>query len=165
MPFDVRSLKRLSEFLYEIPVGYKSFMRVPARLYAGPEILTAAAQDNSLNQLSNVASLPGIVSYALAMPDIHEGYGFPIGGVAATDAKSGVVSPGGVGYDINCGVRLLATSMDVEDVRPSLDELMNAIAASVPAGLGAGGELRLQKSRLDDVLEGGAEWAVSAGYG
>lgn len=165
MAFDVSSLNRLDEYLWEIPAAYKLGMRVAGRLYAAPEIVAAAAKDDSLNQLANVATLPGIVGYALAMPDIHEGYGFPIGGVAVTDVRDGVISPGGVGYDINCGVRLLTAGFDVDAVRPHLPDLMNAVSAAVPAGLGSGGGVRLAKSRLDDVLEGGAVWAASAGYG
>ena len=160
-----RALRQLSEYVFEIPVGFREDMRVPARLYADNELAAMAAKDRSLAQLVNVACLPGVVGYALAMPDIHEGYGFPIGGVAATDGRHGVISPGGVGYDINCGVRLLASNLDADEVRPFLGQVMDAIAAAVPAGVGVTGEIRLAKVRLDDVLEGGAQWAVSAGFG
>ncbi|NPV06627.1 MAG: RtcB family protein [Anaerolineae bacterium] len=159
------SLVKLDEYVYEIPASYRADMRVPARLYADEMILQAALEDRSLEQLANVAWLPGIVSYALAMPDIHEGYGFPIGGVAATRVDQGVVSPGGVGYDINCGVRLLASNLDAEEVRPYLARLMDAAAQSIPAGVGRGGDVRLQRARLDDALEGGAQWAIGAGFG
>jgi len=165
MAFDVEAVKRVEQFLYEIPETYRPDMLVPARLYADPTILEAAAADRSLEQLVNVATLPGIVGYALAMPDIHEGYGFPIGGVAATDVQRGVISPGGVGYDINCGVRLVRSNLDVADIRPYLGSILDAIVAAVPVGVGRGGDLRLKRSRLDDVLEGGAQWAVANGYG
>lgn len=165
MAFDITQLHRLGEYCYEIRRPPGSGMRVPARLYADEDILQSAATDRSLQQLMNVAWLPGIVGRALAMPDIHEGYGFPIGGVAATDVTDGVVSPGGVGYDINCGVRLLAGNVDADEVRPHLSRLMDAVMAAVPSGMGRGGGIRLQKARLSDALEGGAQWAVAAGYG
>ena len=165
MTFDISRLKRVSEFLYEIPADYRPGMRVPARLYADHAILEAAAQDRSIEQLVNVAWLPGVVLHALAMPDIHEGYGFPIGGVAATSRTGGVISPGGVGYDINCGVRLMATNLDAAEVGPLIGELMDALAQAVPAGVGRGGDVRLIKAGMDEPLEGGAQWAVSAGFG
>jgi len=165
MAFDLRVLRQIGAVLYEIPTSFREEMRVPARLYADATILEAAAQDESLEQLANVAWLPGIVGYALAMPDIHQGYGFPIGGVAATDTRDGVISPGGVGYDINCGVRLLSTNLDVGEVRAQLPALMDAITAAIPAGLGREGSISLQKGGLTEAMEGGAQWAVGAGYG
>jgi tRNA-splicing ligase RtcB len=165
MAFDLGVLRKLDEYLFEIPASYNAGMRVPARIYADREILEMAARDRSLEQLANVAWLPGIVGFALALPDIHEGYGFPIGGVAATDMKQGVISPGGVGYDINCGVRLLATNIDAAQARPFLQALVDAAADAIPAGVGRGGDVRLRRERLDDALEGGAEWAVQAGFG
>jgi tRNA-splicing ligase RtcB len=163
--FDLSTITKVGEYLYEIPASAHPGMKVPARLYADETILRDASEDRSLEQLANVAWLPGIVSYSLAMPDIHEGYGFPIGGVAATRVDQGVVSPGGVGYDINCGVRLLASNLDAEEVRPFLAQLMDAVARGVPAGVGRGGDVRLAKARLDDALEGGAQWAIQAGFG
>src|SRR5512146_3070851 len=113
-----KDLRKLGDYQYEIPATYRPDMRVPAHFYADEEILAKTLQDKSLDQLANTATLPGIVSPALAMPDIHEGYGFPIGGVVATRLPQGIVSPGGVGYDINCGVRMLASNMDAEEVAP-----------------------------------------------
>ena len=118
---------RLTPYLYEIPASHRPDMRVPARFYADAELLELALEDKSLDQLVNSATLPGIVAYALAMPDIHQGYGFPIGGVVATRMPDGVISPGGVGYDINCGVRLLGTHLSRQDVSPWLDELATQI--------------------------------------
>ncbi len=165
MAFNVSDLKRIDQYRYEIPAGYTENMRVPARLYADEDIMAEAAKDRSLEQLVNVAWLPGIVGFALAMPDVHEGYGFPIGGVAATDMTDGVISPGGVGYDINCGVRLLSSNVDADQVRPYLPRLMDAVAGAVPAGMGRGGDVRLRSGKLDDALEGGAQWAIQAGFG
>ena len=118
-----RDFRQLDEYLWEVPKGARSDMLVPARLYADKELLEATFEDRSAEQLVNTTTLPGVVAYALAMPDIHQGYGFPIGGVAATRLPSGVISPGGVGYDINCGVRLLRTNLTEEQVRPRLKEL------------------------------------------
>src|SRR5512136_3157171 len=122
-----RDFKRIDKYLYEVPQSFRQDMRVPARLYADPELLAAAMDAQSLEQLVNTATMPGIVKYALAMPDIHQGYGFPIGGVVATRLPNGVISPGGVGYDINCGVRLLATHLDAAELRPHLDRLADAL--------------------------------------
>ena len=115
---DLTKLEQIGPFTYQIPASWRADMQVPARILGDPAILEAASADRSLEQLVNTACLPGIVSYALAMPDVHQGYGFPIGGVAATAAPDGVISPGGVGYDINCGVRLLGTHLLTEEVRP-----------------------------------------------
>jgi tRNA-splicing ligase RtcB len=157
-------LKRIDEYLYEIPRSFRADMRVPARFYADPELISEAMGDKSLDQLVNTATLPGIVNYALAMPDIHQGYGFPIGGVVATELPDGVISPGGVGYDINCGVRLLATQMVEEEVRPYLDDLASAIYANCPSGVGKGGSIKLKTGELERLIEGGARWALSRGY-
>jgi tRNA-splicing ligase RtcB len=129
-------IERLDDELWEIPVGARPGMRVPARLFADPELLAAIERDRSLEQLANVATLPGIVDAALAMPDIHQGYGFPVGGVAATRSPDGVISPGGVGYDINCGVRLLALPLDAEDLGGRRETLVHEIARRVPVGAG-----------------------------
>ncbi|MGA7910524.1 MAG: RtcB family protein [Candidatus Dormiibacterota bacterium] len=141
-------------------------MRVPGVVFASQALLPAVLGDRSIEQLINVATLPGIVKASFAMPDIHWGYGFPIGGVAATDvAQGGVVSPGGVGFDISCGVRLLATSMDVDHVRPRMEELMTALGHRVPAGLGGTGIWRVDENGIEKVLRSGARAAVEAGYG
>ena len=159
-----KDIRKRSAYLYEIPQSFRSDMRVPARIYANETILEASLRDNSLLQLVNTTTLPGIVGYALAMPDIHQGYGFPIGGVVATRISDGVISPGGVGYDINCGVRLLASEMEEEAVRPYLDDLATQLYQHVPSGVGVGGFLKLSKKDLNEVLETGSRWALKKGY-
>nr|MBC7245084.1 RtcB family protein [Chloroflexota bacterium] len=160
-----KDLKRIEEYLWEIPADFRSDMRVPARIYADNDLLEAALQDRSVEQLINTACLPGVVKYTLAMPDIHQGYGPPIGGVAAMNVKDGVVSPGAVGYDINCGVRLLRTNLEAARVKPLMAEIMDALYHGVPSGVGRGGDIRLSGKDMDDVLEKGAGWAVQKGYG
>jgi len=160
-----KELKRIEEYLWEIPADYRSDMRVPARIYADDELLEAALQDRSVEQLINTTCLPGVVKYTLAMPDIHQGYGPPIGGVAAMAVTDGVVSPGAVGYDINCGVRLLRSNLEAEQVKPLMGEVMDALYHRVPSGVGRGGDVRLSGRDMDDVLERGAGWAVAKGYG
>jgi tRNA-splicing ligase RtcB len=157
-------LKRIDEYVYEIPAAFREDMRVPARFYSDPELLKGVLGDRSLNQLVNTATLPGTVKYALAMPDIHQGYGFPIGGVVATELPDGVISPGGVGYDINCGVRLLATHLDQEEARPFLQDLASALYANCPSGVGRGGNIKLKKGELEQLMEIGANWALKRGY-
>src|SRR5438874_11043743 len=131
-------LRRLDETTYEIPAAARADMRVPARVFADDEILAAIRLDHSLEQLQNVATLPGIVDAAIAMPDIHQGYGFPVGGLAATELPDGVVSPGGVGYDINRGVRLLALPVGVQDLGERRQQLVHELARAIPAGIGRG---------------------------
>jgi len=155
--------KRVNDYIFEVPRSFRADMRVPARFYADDSLLSNALEDKSLEQLVNTATLPGIVGYALAMPDIHQGYGFPIGGVVATALPDGVISPGGVGYDINCGVRLLGTHLDVHEVEPYLDDLATALQRNCPSGVGQGGEFRLSNAELDGVLEDGARWALKKG--
>src|SRR6266849_754637 len=137
-------LNRIHDWLWEIPKSHRGDMRVPARVYADERMLDSILGDRSLEQLVNVTTLPGIQKYALAMPDAHEGYGFPIGGVAAVDAEEGVISPGGIGYDINCGVRALRTGNTLEDIRPMLRKLAHSIAREIPSGVGRGGKLSLK---------------------
>ncbi|MCJ7612439.1 MAG: RtcB family protein, partial [Candidatus Aminicenantes bacterium] len=156
-------LNKISDNIWEIPKH--GAMKVPARFYASFKLLEAARGDMSLDQARNVASLEGIVRMAYVMPDAHQGYGFPIGGVAAFDAATGIISPGGVGYDINCGVRLLRTEFRVQDVQTRLRELLNEIFKEVPAGVGKGGVTKLSLAVLKDILVRGAEWAVDNGYG
>src|ERR1700730_8260811 len=132
-------VQRIDDELWEIPVGAVPGMRVPARVFADAELLGAIERDRSLEQLANVATLPGIVEASLGMPDIHQGYGFPVGGVAATEAPDGVVSPGGVGYDINCGVRLLAMPISFDDLGERRERLVHEISRSVPVGTGGKG--------------------------
>jgi len=163
--FDKSNFKKISNQLWEISKDFRSDMRVPARIYASEKMLEGILEDRSVDQLINVATLPGILKYALAMPDIHEGYGFPIGGVAAMDVKRGVISPGGVGYDINCGVRLLASSFLHSELVPHLVDLANQISRDVPSGVGRGGRLILKEKEVDEILEGGSVKVVAQGYG
>ncbi len=160
-----QSLKKISNYLWEIPSSLRDDMRVPARIYATEKMLEQIFEDRSLWQLVNVATLPGILKYSLAMPDIHEGYGFPIGGVAAMDAKKGVISPGGVGYDINCGVRILTSHFSYSELAPHILDLTNQINRDVPSGVGRGGRIVLDETAMTRVLEGGAKHLVSQGYG
>jgi tRNA-splicing ligase RtcB (3'-phosphate/5'-hydroxy nucleic acid ligase) len=144
--------RRIDDTLWEIPASARADMRVPARVFADLELLDAIRTDRSLEQLQNVATLPGIVEAALAMPDIHQGYGFPVGGIAATALPDGVVSPGGVGYDINCGVRLLAAPFSADDLGDRRERLVHEISRQVPVGAGRDGGLALKGRKLDDVL-------------
>jgi tRNA-splicing ligase RtcB len=153
-------LEKVGDNAWELPQSYKDGMRVPGRVFADYALLKQIKEDHALEQLANVAFLPGIVGHSLAMPDIHWGYGFPIGGVAAT-----AIDQGGVGFDINCGVRLLRTQLTESEVRPRLRELMNTLFKEVPTGLGGGGRLRLNRGEIDQVLRRGAGWAVEQGYG
>jgi tRNA-splicing ligase RtcB (3'-phosphate/5'-hydroxy nucleic acid ligase) len=160
-----RPLRRLDAYRWEIPADYKPGMRVPGLIYADDALLPQIEEDQALEQVANAATLPGIVRWSIAMPDIHWGYGFPIGGVAAMRLDDGVVSPGAVGYDINCGVRLLVTGLTAEEVRPYLPALTDHLFRGVPSGVGAHGRLRLRASDLEDVLLRGAAWAVEHGFG
>lgn len=159
-----RELKKVAECIWEIePTGS---MRVPARIYANERILEEVKEDESIKQACNVATLPGIVKYSLAMPDIHSGYGFPIGGVAAFDYEEGVLSPGGVGYDINCGVRVAKTSLELKDIEGKLRKIVNSIFENVPSGLGSSGAIPKQNAKeLKEVMIKGAKWAIERGYG
>ena len=159
------ALKQLDAYRWEIPSDAMPGMRVPGRVYADEALIAQIREDQSLLQVANVATLPGIVGRSIAMPDIHWGYGFPIGGVAAMDPETGVVSPGGVGYDINCGVRLLSTHLTDEEIRPRLGDLAERLFRSVPSGVGVAGRTRLSASELDDVLARGAAWAAGRGLG
>jgi tRNA-splicing ligase RtcB len=148
--------RRVDDTLYEIPADARADMRVPARVFANEEILAAIRRDRSLEQLQNVATLPGIVDAAIAMPDIHQGYGFPVGGLAATELPDGVVSPGGVGYDINCGVRLLALPLTEDELGARRTALVHEISRNVPAGAGKGNRKALSRADLDRVLAEGS---------
>ncbi|MGB9682669.1 MAG: RtcB family protein [bacterium] len=159
------SLVQIDPYRYEIPKEYKSGMKVPGIIYADKEMIETVCQDQSPEQVANVATLPGIVKYSLAMPDIHWGYGFPIGGVAATSVEGGVVSPGGVGYDINCGTRLIVTNLTYDEIKQRLSSLLDAIFVNVPSGLGSEGKLKVKGKEFDKVLIEGAKWAVKNGYG
>jgi tRNA-splicing ligase RtcB (3'-phosphate/5'-hydroxy nucleic acid ligase) len=156
-------LRKLSNYLWELP--QTGAMRVPARIYATENMLPQILSDHAPQQAANVACLPGIVKASLAMPDIHWGYGFPIGGVAAFDTKDGVISPGGVGYDINCGVRLMASELTGEKIRPLIREIVNQLFRDIPTGVGAAGAFSVPGEELQDVAERGARWAVDHGLG
>lgn len=158
-------LIKISDYVWEIPKSFRQDMRVAARIYASSTIITEVLRDRSLEQLVNVATLPGIKKYALVMPDVHEGYGFPVGGVAAFGIDDGVISPGGIGYDINCGVRLLRSTQKLSEIKPYLARLGQGIYKKVPSGVGRGGNLKLEKSELNEVLTKGAPWLVERGYG
>jgi tRNA-splicing ligase RtcB len=158
-------LKKISDYKFEIPRSYKPEMNTSGIIYISETMLKSIRKDMAPEQVANVATLPGIVGNSLAMPDIHWGYGFPIGGVAAMDAESGVISPGGVGYDINCGVRLLRTNLTVDDIKPDIKHLVDAMFRNVPSGLGSKGKVHVNFSQLDKVLENGARWAVENDYG
>jgi tRNA-splicing ligase RtcB len=152
-----RDLNKIHDWLWEIPKSHRGDMRVPARVYTNERMLDSILQDRSLEQLVNVATLPGIQKYALAMPDVHEGYGFPIGGVAAVDIDEGAISPGGIGYDINCGVRVLRSNVLADELRPRLREVAHSIAREIPSGVGRGGKTVMKGADLDAVLREGAK--------
>ncbi|OPY91028.1 MAG: RNA-splicing ligase RtcB [Syntrophaceae bacterium PtaU1.Bin231] len=156
-------LRRLDEFRWEVPK--EGAMRVPGIIYASERLMKAMGRDESPKQVANVAQLPGIVKHSLAMPDMHWGYGFPIGGVAAFDLDGGIISPGGVGYDINCGCRLMMTNLRAEEIRPQIEKIVNALFHHVPSGVGSKGSLKLPRSEERNVLVEGARWAVKNGYG
>jgi len=150
---------------WRIPRDYKPCMHTDGIIYASDRMIGEIKSDDAAEQVANVACLPGIVGNSMAMPDIHYGYGFPIGGVAATDAETGVVSPGGVGYDINCGVRLLRTDLDRERVAAKITDLVNQVFRDVPSGVGSEGRIRVKGKELERALAQGARWAVAQGYG
>jgi tRNA-splicing ligase RtcB len=156
-------LKKIDDYRWEVPKT--GAMRVPGLIFASESLLEALHGDECVNQVANVAQLPGIVKYAMAMPDMHWGYGFPIGGVAAFDMKEGIISPGGVGYDINCGCRLISSALSISDVRPRLKELVTALFQHIPSGVGSTGQTKLTVSEEKKVLAKGARWAVQHGYG
>jgi tRNA-splicing ligase RtcB len=158
-------LKKIDDYRWEIPTTYKPGMRVPGLVYANEKMLAQIVEEQALDQVANVATLPGIVGHSLAMPDIHWGYGFPVGGVAAFAVDDGVVSPGGVGYDISCGVRVIRTSLEEGDVRPHLERVVDTLFTGVPSGVGSTGRMKVSMHEIDDVLSGGAQWAVKQGYG
>ncbi len=158
-------LQKAGEDRWLIPKSYKPGMLTDGMIYASERLLASIREDQAPEQVANVAFLPGIVGRSMAMPDIHWGYGFPIGGVAAMDWESGVVSPGGVGYDINCGVRMLRTDLDRQDVEPRMQDIVNALFSDIPSGVGSEGRIRLDEKQLREVMRKGAKWAVENGYG
>jgi tRNA-splicing ligase RtcB len=156
-------LHRLDDYRWEIPA--EGGMRVPGLIFADHVLMKDIDQDQCLKQVANVAHLPGILVRSMAMPDVHWGYGFPIGGVAAFDLEEGVISPGGVGYDINCGVRLVTTALTQDEVQPSIRPLIEALYRDIPTGVGAHGALKLSRSEVRRVLEQGSAWVVKQGFG
>src|SRR3989338_9386954 len=162
---DKNLLVKIHDWLWEIPMSYRSDMRVPARVWTSEKMLGDILGDKSLAQAVNVATLPGIKKAALVMPDVHEGYGFPIGGVAAMHWPDGVISPGGIGYDINCGVRLLKSELSFNDVAAHLSSLARELYHEVPSGVGRGGTIRLNIMELDRALKDGVGWAINHGNG
>lgn len=158
------ALKQIGDLLWELPVGAKKGMKVPARLYLNDR-MAQSIDDAPLDQLANAACLPGVIQYTLAMPDVHSGYGLPIGGVMATDPASGVISPGAAGYDINCGVRLMRTPLTRGQVSGRLGELADELASAIPRGVGRGGNIKISENDYHLIAEKGAAWAVEKGYG
>jgi len=159
-------LEKIDDYRWRIPRSYKPGMRVPGLIYADEKLLKDIYRDKALEQVANVAFLPGIVNNSLAMPDIHWGYGFPIGGVAATDIEEGgVISPGGVGFDINCGVRLLKTNLEYGDVKDKIKDLIYRLFSDVPSGVGSQGDIRVGAKEEKEILLKGARWAVEKGFG
>ncbi|HTY81609.1 MAG TPA: RtcB family protein [Dehalococcoidales bacterium] len=165
MPVWNGKLEKIDDFRWRIPKSYKSGMRVDGLVYADEKMLKQIVDDQAPEQVANVAFLPGIVKSSMAMPDIHWGYGFAIGGVAAMRVSDGVVSPGGVGFDINCGVRLLRTNLSEGEIKPYTEKLADALYNAVPSGLGSTGRIRLKSKEIDEVLIKGSRWAVISGYG
>ncbi len=157
--------KKIGKMKYQIEPDSSRGMRVPVTIYADEKLLEKMMSDRTIQQAINVSTIPGILGSSVVLPDGHEGYGFPVGGVAAMDAKEGMISPGGVGYDINCGVRLLRTNLSENDVRPKLKELISDLFNSIPSGVGSKGAIKLSPSQLDEVLVKGVPWAVENGYG
>ena len=156
--------RKITDYKWELPKGYKPGMKVPAIFYINRKLMGILERD-AVEQAANVATMPGIQMASLVMPDVHVGYGFPIGGVAGFDADEGVVSPGGVGFDINCGVRLIRSNLTVDEVRPKIRELIDELFVAVPSGVGSEGRLRVSDRELDEILVAGAKWAVENGYG
>lgn len=160
-----QDFRQIKPYVWEIPTSFREDMRVPVRVFADEEILEQALDDKSFSQAVNTSALPGLVSHVVVMPDVHQGYGFPVGGVAASDAEKGIISPGAIGYDINCGVRLLRTEIEYEAVREALSELASALYANCPSGVGEGGTVPLSQDQLEKVSVEGAQWAAKNGYG
>ncbi len=161
----IKDFKKINPWLWEIPKNFRKDMRVPARIYASEKLCKDIFRDQSISQLINTSTLPGIVKYAMAMPDIHEGYGFPIGGVVATRTSDGVISPGGIGFDINCGVRLLKSDFTAEEIKPYLDKLAQEIQQAVPSGLGRARKTKISLIDLNKVLKYGVKSLLENGYG
>lgn len=160
----LRDLQQINQYEWEIPKSYREDMRVPVRIFATQQILEEIKDDKSLEQATNAATLPGLVDKVVVMPDVHQGYGFPIGGVAATKLPHGVISPGAIGYDINCGVRLLASQIEFEAVKKDLSDLADSLNRLCPSGVGKKGHLRLKIGQLEKLCKDGSRWALQHGY-
>jgi len=158
-------IDKISDNVWEIPTAYSKYMKVPARIYADKSLLEAMKGDDTLTQSVNISQLPGIYKYSITLPDGHQGYGFPIGGVAAFDLEEGIITPGGVGYDINCGVRLMRTNLTFKEVDAKKQELIDRVFQLVPCGVGVGSKLKLSDKELDKAVSEGISWAVEKGYG
>ena len=158
-------IEKLNEFEFKINVDTSKRMNVPVTIYADDNLILKMSEDRTLDQAVNVSTLPGVKKNVVVLPDGHEGYGFPVGGVAATDFEEGVISPGGVGYDINCGVRLLRSNLNINQVKPRLKDLVNQLFTSIPSGVGSEGTIKLNKSELDDLLIEGVDWAIEHNFG
>lgn len=158
-------LDKITDYIWEVPTTYNKNMSVPARIYADEKLMSDMKRDQTLTQSINMAQLPGILKYSITLPDGHQGYGFPIGGVAAFDQHKGVITPGGVGYDINCGVRLMRTDLTFKEVDAKKTELINKIFSLVPCGVGVGSKIRLSIRELEEALTHGITWAIDRGYG
>ncbi len=157
-------LNRIDPYRWEIPTSFRDDMRVPVQIFASDALIDQALDDKSMQQAVNTATLPGLVERVVVMPDVHQGYGFPIGGVAASRYPDGIISPGAIGYDINCGVRLLASRIDFEEAREWIDDLASALYANCPSGVGVGGTVQLNVKQLEKVCRDGAGWALDNGY-
>ncbi|HEX6282216.1 MAG TPA: RtcB family protein, partial [Nitrososphaera sp.] len=160
-----RRIDKIDDFCYRIERNAAEGMKVPVTIYANERIMSAMVADRTLDQAVNVATLPMVKKHIVVLPDGHEGYGFPVGGVAAMDLEEGVISPGGVGYDINCGVRLIRTDLMENDVKGVMDSLVNELFRAIPSGVGSEGTISLSKSQLDDLVVQGVHWAIDRGYG
>src|SRR3989442_5232746 len=158
-------LKKVDDYRWEIPTSYKPGMRVPGLVFADERMLRQIVEEQALEQVANVAILRGRGQYSLAMADIHWGYGFPVGGFAGFDLDEGIISPGSIGFDINCGVRLIRTDLREEQVREKLQSIVDRLFAAVPSGIGSTRRIKVDMGHIDDVLSGGAKWAVKHGYG
>ncbi len=158
-------IEKLNEFEFKINVDDSKKMNVPVTIYADDNLILKMSEDRTLDQAVNVSTLPGVTKHVVVLPDGHEGYGFPVGGVAATDMEEGVISPGGVGYDINCGVRLLRSNLNINQVKSHLKDLVNELFNSIPSGVGSEGAIKLTRSELDELLIEGVDWAIEHGYG
>jgi len=158
-------VRKVSDLEFRIDANPAKGMNVPVTIFANDSLMAKMLTDRTIDQAANVATLPGVRKHVVVLPDGHEGYGFPVGGVAATDIEDGVISPGGVGYDINCGVRLLRTNLTGNDLRPRLRDVVNDLFRSIPSGVGSEGTVKLSRSELDEILVEGVNWAVRHGYG